>query len=59
MTPLPECRFPSSFAGCLLASARAVVDLLSPAAMVDSTFAQCSSGSDEDLIEEWDERGQW
>lgn len=25
VTPLPECRFPSTFAGCLLVSARAIL----------------------------------
>lgn len=51
VTPLPECRFPSTFAACLLASARAVLSSPDSSPAYDSTAAGDSQSSLDDLSE--------
>ena len=49
VTPLPECRFPSTFAACLLASARAVLNSTPPSPGYDSTASGDSQSSPDNL----------
>ncbi|CDJ35979.1 LOW QUALITY PROTEIN: uncharacterized protein EMH_0049010 [Eimeria mitis] len=62
VTPLPECRFPSTFAACLLASARAVLSSAPPSPGYDSTASGDSQSSLDNLsqghdaeIADWEE----
>ncbi|CDI73909.1 C2 domain-containing protein, related [Eimeria praecox] len=60
VTPLPECRFPSTFAACLLASARAILSTAPSSPGYDSTASGDSQSSLENLSQGHDaEAADW
>ncbi|CDJ50656.1 C2 domain-containing protein, putative [Eimeria brunetti] len=60
VTPLPECRFPSTFAACLLASARAVLSSAPSSPGYDSTVSGDSQSSIGNLSQEQGaDAGDW